>query len=205
MSRQIPYLRSPEPPRNLTGIDFFGKFYLLIENGVISTISLVFAIGAFKELQNRSILLVEALVGIQGPSRPSCMHSRTTDRPLRPTCPAWQPRGVAEVRTRRGEKPGSGAESGMPFVFTARSRAAGRRRSPGPSVRVGHGSDSDAGPPAMAPGVQASLDPISADSLRGHRSFLAPDLLEGRGTPSKGLDLAAECSVARAGRWGWTS
>ena len=38
---------------------------------------------------------------------------------------------------------------------------------------------------------------ISADSLRGHLSFLASDLLEGRGTPSRGLDLAAEYIAAQ--------
>jgi hypothetical protein len=46
-----------------------------------------------------------------------------------------------------------------------------------------------------AVGLTADDDPlahITADSLRGHLSFLASDLLEGRGTPSRGLDLAAE-------------
>ena len=38
----------------------------------------------------------------------------------------------------------------------------------------------------------AALDRISADSLKGHLSFLASDLLEGRDTPSRGLDLAAD-------------
>jgi hypothetical protein len=33
---------------------------------------------------------------------------------------------------------------------------------------------------------------ISAQSLKGHLSFLASDLLEGRGTPSRGQDIAAE-------------
>lgn len=33
---------------------------------------------------------------------------------------------------------------------------------------------------------------ISAQSMRGHMHFLASDLLEGRDTPSRGLDLAAE-------------
>ncbi|HTS78127.1 MAG TPA: M28 family peptidase [Bryobacteraceae bacterium] len=42
------------------------------------------------------------------------------------------------------------------------------------------------------PETQAALDRISADSLRGRLSFLASDLLEGRGTPSRGLDIAAE-------------
>lgn len=33
---------------------------------------------------------------------------------------------------------------------------------------------------------------MTANSLRGHVSFLASDLLEGRDTPSRGLDIAAE-------------
>jgi peptidase M28-like protein len=41
------------------------------------------------------------------------------------------------------------------------------------------------------------LDRISADSLRGHLSFIASDLLEGRKTPSRGLDLAAEYIAAQ--------
>ena len=46
------------------------------------------------------------------------------------------------------------------------------------------------------------VDRISADSLRGHVSFLASDLLEGRGTPSRGLDLAAEYIAAQYRRAG---
>ena len=53
-----------------------------------------------------------------------------------------------------------------------------------------------ASPAAMAQDLpadrKAALDRISADSLRGHLSFLASDLLEGRATPSRGQDLAAE-------------
>src|SRR4051812_16400491 len=48
----------------------------------------------------------------------------------------------------------------------------------------------------------AMLDRISADSLRGHLSFLASDLLEGRGTPSRGQDLAAEYLAAQYRRAG---
>lgn len=43
---------------------------------------------------------------------------------------------------------------------------------------------------------------ISADSLRGHLSFLSSDLLEGRGTPSRGQDLAAEYIAAQFRRAG---
>jgi len=42
------------------------------------------------------------------------------------------------------------------------------------------------------------MDHISADSLRGNLSFLASDLLEGRATPSRGLDLAAEYHLPAA-------
>jgi hypothetical protein len=46
------------------------------------------------------------------------------------------------------------------------------------------------------------LDRISADSLRGHLSFIASDALEGRKTPSRGLDLAAEYIASQFRRAG---
>lgn len=49
---------------------------------------------------------------------------------------------------------------------------------------------------------QAALNHISANSLRGHLSFIASDLLEGRDTPSRGLDIAAEYIVAQFRRAG---
>jgi hypothetical protein len=56
--------------------------------------------------------------------------------------------------------------------------------------------------PPLAPPTQAALDHISANSLRGHLSFIASDLLEGRDTPSRGLDLAAEYIAAQFRRAG---
>src|SRR5689334_18390078 len=50
--------------------------------------------------------------------------------------------------------------------------------------------------------TQSTLDRISAGSLRGHLSFIASDRLEGRGTPSRGLDLAAEYIAAQFRRAG---
>src|SRR4030081_3847077 len=44
---------------------------------------------------------------------------------------------------------------------------------------------------------KATLDRITAQSLEGHVSFLASDLLEGRDTPSRGLDIAAEYIAAQ--------
>jgi len=61
--------------------------------------------------------------------------------------------------------------------------------------------DSPAKAELPAAQVQA-LDRISSDSLRGHLSFLASDLLEGRESPSKGLDLAAEYIAAQFRRAG---
>ena len=43
---------------------------------------------------------------------------------------------------------------------------------------------------------------VSANSLKGHLSFLASDALEGRGTPSRGLNLAAEYIAAQFRRAG---
>ena len=38
-------------------------------------------------------------------------------------------------------------------------------------------------PSLLKPDERAALDRISADSLKGHLSFIASDLLEGRATP----------------------
>jgi hypothetical protein len=49
---------------------------------------------------------------------------------------------------------------------------------------------------------RAALDGVSAESMKGHLSFLASDALEGRRTPSKGLDIAAEYIAAQFRRAG---
>ncbi len=54
----------------------------------------------------------------------------------------------------------------------------------------------------LTPDRQAALDQISENSLRGHLSFIASDLLEGRATPSRGLDIAAEYIAAQFRRAG---
>jgi hypothetical protein len=57
--------------------------------------------------------------------------------------------------------------------------------------------------PAPLPAeVDAMLQRVTANSLRGHLSFIASDLLEGRGTPSRGSDLAAEYIAAQYRRAG---
>lgn len=50
---------------------------------------------------------------------------------------------------------------------------------------------------AITPDIQSAMDRISPESLKGHLSFIASDLLQGRDTPSPGLDLAAEYIAAQ--------
>jgi hypothetical protein len=54
----------------------------------------------------------------------------------------------------------------------------------------------------LTPQMQSTMDRISAQSLRGHLSFISSDLLEGRATPSRGLDVAAEYIAAQFRRAG---
>jgi hypothetical protein len=54
----------------------------------------------------------------------------------------------------------------------------------------------------LTPQTQAVMDHITAQSLRGHLSFIASDLLEGRATPSRGLDIAAEYIASQFRRAG---
>jgi hypothetical protein len=54
----------------------------------------------------------------------------------------------------------------------------------------------------LTPDMKAALDRISANSLSGHVSFLASDTLDGRDTPSIGLDVAAEYIAAQFRRAG---
>ncbi len=54
----------------------------------------------------------------------------------------------------------------------------------------------------LTPEMQTVVSHVSADSLRGNLSFIASDMLEGRATPSRGLDLAAEYIAAQFRRAG---
>ncbi len=59
-----------------------------------------------------------------------------------------------------------------------------------------------AAPAALAPEESRLASVISADLLRAHVSFLASDALEGRDTPSRGLDAAAEYLASQFRRLG---
>ncbi|MDP8988731.1 MAG: M20/M25/M40 family metallo-hydrolase [Acidobacteriota bacterium] len=54
----------------------------------------------------------------------------------------------------------------------------------------------------MTPEMRIVADHITANSLRGDVSFLASDLLEGRDTPSRGLDIAGEYIASQFRRLG---
>ncbi|MBM3459657.1 MAG: M20/M25/M40 family metallo-hydrolase [Armatimonadetes bacterium] len=55
---------------------------------------------------------------------------------------------------------------------------------------------------APTPPPPRAADRITAEELRSHVEFLASDELEGRDTPSRGLDTAAKFLAHHAGRWG---
>ncbi|MFN2414463.1 MAG: M28 family peptidase [Pyrinomonadaceae bacterium] len=87
-----------------------------------------------------------------------------------------------------------------PVPSSAQTRggsSARQRRAPGSATRAG-GARAQAGPPAW----RAALEAVSAESMKGHLSFLASDALEGRRTPSRGLDIAAEYIAAQFRRAG---
>lgn len=57
-------------------------------------------------------------------------------------------------------------------------------------------------PIGITPEMRIVTAHITANALRGHVSFLASDLLEGRETPSRGLDVAGEYIAAQFRRFG---
>jgi len=57
-------------------------------------------------------------------------------------------------------------------------------------------------PAGLTPEMRVVAGHINVNSLRGHVSFLASDLLEGRDTPSRGLDIAGEYIASHFRRLG---
>jgi hypothetical protein len=77
--------------------------------------------------------------------------------------------------------------------------SARQRRAPASRTQAGGArARAQAGPAAW----RAALEAVSAESMKGHLSFLASDALEGRRTPSRGLDIAAEYIAAQFRRAG---
>src|SRR5438876_6261383 len=69
-------------------------------------------------------------------------------------------------------------------------------------VAAAVGTGATAGPWRLSPEGRRVLDTVAADSLRGHLSFLASDVLGGRVNGSPGLDIAAEYVAAQFRRAG---
>lgn len=57
--------------------------------------------------------------------------------------------------------------------------------------------------PAASVNAQRGLDTIAAAQLRDYLTFIASDELEGRDTPSRGLDTAAKFLAMNLSRWGF--
>src|ERR1044072_1072991 len=56
---------------------------------------------------------------------------------------------------------------------------------------------------AAATSAQRSVETIEAEQLRDYLSFIASDEMEGRDTPSRGLDTTAKCLAMNLHRWGF--
>jgi hypothetical protein len=85
-----------------------------------------------------------------------------------------------------------------PWGDPARSQRARRTRPRGTQDAQTRGAQAK-GDPAQ---WRAALAQVSAESMKGHLSFLTSDALEGRKTPSRGLDIAAEYIAAQFRRAG---
>ncbi|HKG15947.1 MAG TPA: M28 family peptidase [Pyrinomonadaceae bacterium] len=81
-------------------------------------------------------------------------------------------------------------------------RRQGAAKKPRASGRRGVAPGGEPSHPPLASKWAAALDSISAEDMRGHLSFIASDALEGRKTPSRGLDIAAEYIAAQFRRAG---
>ena len=79
----------------------------------------------------------------------------------------------------------------------AQSRARATKKG-GPARKAAAAAD----PVGLTPAMRIVANHIHADSLKGHVSFLASDLLEGRDTPSRGLDIAGEYIASNFRRMG---
>src|SRR5437867_11492952 len=56
---------------------------------------------------------------------------------------------------------------------------------------------------AVAPTAQRGVDTISAAQMKDYLTFIASDEMEGRDTPSRGLDTTAKFIAMNLGRWGF--
>jgi len=112
---------------------------------------------------------------------------------------------MSEMRTARYRFAKTVTRGSLIFVLAAACLAPTvfsqqRKQTPQPAGR--NKAPARGNQPAIPAEIRAALDRVSADSLRGHLSFIASDMLEGRNTPSRGLEIAAEYIAAQFRRAG---
>ncbi|HKZ77699.1 MAG TPA: M28 family peptidase [Pyrinomonadaceae bacterium] len=73
---------------------------------------------------------------------------------------------------------------------------------PFPSTRAQRKSDKTRKPVAVSLASQRGTDVITAAQLQDYLSFIASDEMEGRDTPSRGLDTTAKFIATNLSRWG---
>jgi len=71
-----------------------------------------------------------------------------------------------------------------------------------PATHAQHGADKSKKPAASVT-TQRGLDTISSNQLRDYLTFIASDEMEGRDTPSRGLDTTAKFLAMNLSRWGF--
>src|SRR6201986_1244417 len=81
---------------------------------------------------------------------------------------------------------------------SAAQRPAARGRKKVTKPRAGKAAEVTKDAAATVPARwRAALEQVSAEDMRGHLSFISSDALEGRKTPSRGLDIPAEDIAAQ--------
>jgi len=73
---------------------------------------------------------------------------------------------------------------------------------PFPATRAQRKADKVRKPAAVSLASQRAVDVITAAQLRDYLSFIASDEMEGRDTPSRGLDTTAKFIATNLSRWG---
>src|SRR5438067_1591985 len=91
------------------------------------------------------------------------------------------------------------ARAALAFIVCAAASGAGVFAPAGAKTRARQTAGQTA---ALTPDERAALERVTADDLRTHLKFIASDQLEGRDTPSRGLDMAADYIAAQFRRAG---
>lgn len=72
-----------------------------------------------------------------------------------------------------------------------------------PATYAQRAAENSKKPAASSVTTQRAVDTITANQIRDYLTFIASDEMEGRDTPSRGLDLAAKFLATHLARWGF--